>query len=284
LGPFKITPEIELRKITKSEREEFFGLEDIDFIFKATPIGYLGFNQWSPSQSKKGRYAHSNWFAHGLFDGSIDIFASNYILIIECSDSPDHIIQRLNLSFKLFKPTSTGGYLGFRENEVDVHFHYSMPIHGPFDYLSLTASDLAEIQEILLLIEDKKDNDKFKLLGELYDRALRGGHAGLDIRFLLLVISLESLYLPTQKQELKFRLSIRVAKLLSKLGYGDAKDIFRKVNKIYRIRNKLVHAGKTKDLTPDIFSELTNIIRVSLLHYIKNPNNFSEDALTTIVL
>jgi hypothetical protein len=185
---------------------------------------------------------------------------------------------------KLFKPTSTGGYLGFRENETDVHFHYSMPIHGPFDYLSLTASDLTEIQGIFVLLEDKKDDDKFKLLGELYDRALQGGHAEWDIRFLLLVISLESLYLPAQEQELKFRLSIRAAKLLSKLGYGEAKDIFHKVNKIYRIRNKLVHAGKTKDLTAVMFSELTNIVRVSLLLYVKNPNDFSEDALTTVVL
>lgn len=285
LDPFRITPEIELRKITKSEREEFFGLEDIDFTFKAVPgIGYLGFNQWCPSQSKKGRYPHSNWFVHGLFDGSNDIFASNYVLIIECSGSPDHIIQRLNLALKLFKPTSTGGYLGFRENDTDVHLHYSMPIHGPFDYLSLTASDLAEIQGMFMLIEDKKDDDKFKLLGELYDRALQGGKVEWDIRFLLLVISLESLYLPDQEQELKFRLSIRAAKLLSKLGHGQAKDVFDKVNKIYNIRSKLVHAGKTKGLTSDIFSELTDIVRVSLALYIRNPYDFSKNALTTIVL
>jgi hypothetical protein len=285
LDPFRITPEIELRKITKSEREEFFGLEDIDFTFKAVPgFGYLGFNRFFRSQSKQGRYPYSRLVERGVFDGSNDILASNYVLIIECSGSPNHIIQRLNLSFSLFKPTSTGGYLGFREKEIDVHLHYSMPIHGPFDYLSLTAADLAEIQQIFILIEDKQDNDKFKLLADLYDRALQGGELGLDIRFLLLVISLESLYLPAQGQELKFRLSIRAAKLLSKLGYGEAKDIFQKVNKIYNIRSKLVHAGKTKGLTSDIFSELTNIVRLSLVLYIKNPNDFSEDALTTIVL
>jgi len=63
-------------------------------------------------------------------------------------------MQRLNLSFKLFKPTSTAGYVCFREKETDVHFHIGMPIHGPFDYLSLTAYDLAEIQKIFKLIED----------------------------------------------------------------------------------------------------------------------------------
>lgn len=283
LDSFKITPEIELREITKGEREEFFGLEDIDFTFKATPIGYLGLNQWSSSQSKKGRYSFTNWFGHGAFDGSNDIFASNYVLIIECSGNPDHMIQRLNLALKLFKPTSTGGYLGFRENETDVHFHYSMPIHGPFDYLSLTASDLGEIQGIFVLLEDRKDDDKLKLLGELYDRALQGGNVEWDIRFLLLVIFLESLYLPDQEQELKFRLSVRVAKLLSNLGHGQAKEIFEKMDKIYSIRSKLLHAGKGKGLTYDIFSELTNIVRVSLALYIKNPDAFSKTALTTIL-
>ena len=283
LDPFKITPEIELRKITKTEREEFFGLEDIDFTFKATSIGYLGLNQWCPSKSKKGRYSLSNWFGHGAFDGSNDIFASNYVLIIECSGTPDHIIQRLNLALKLFKPTSTGGYLGFRENETDVHFHHSMPIHGPFDYLSLTSSDVEEIQGIFMLIEDKKDNDKFNLLGELYDKALQGGNVEWDIRFLLLVILLESLYLPHQEQELTFRLSVRVAKLLSNLGYGQAKGIFDKMKQIYGIRSKLLHAGKREGLTFDIFSELTNIVRVSLALYIKNPDHFSENALTTIL-
>jgi hypothetical protein len=283
LDPFEISPEIELRKITTSEREEFFGLKDIDFTFRATPIGYLGLNDWSPSQSKKGRYAHSNWLVHGLLNGSSDIFASNYVLIIECSDSPDHVIQRLNLSFKLFKPTSTGGYLGFRENETDVHFHYSMPIHGPFDYLSLTAADLTEIQKIFKLIEDRQDSEKFKLLANLYDRALQGGQVSIDIRFLLLAISLESLFLPNLEQELKFRLCIRAAKLLNKLGYGQAKDIFEKVDKAYDIRSALVHAGKTNDLTPDIFFELTDIVRVSMIHYTKNPNDFSQEALKNVV-
>jgi hypothetical protein len=73
-------------------------------------------------------------------------------------------------------------------------------------------------------------------------------------------------------------------KLLSKVGYGQAKDVFDKVNRIYKIRSRLVHAGKAKGLTSDIFSELTNVVRVSLALYIKNPDDFSDHALTTIVL
>jgi len=285
LDPFNITSEIELRAISKCEREEFFGLEDVDFTFESVSgSGHLGLNQLFPSKSKKGRDSHSEWFRRGLFDGSLDIFASNYVLIIECSGSPDHIVQRLNLSFKLLKPTSTGGYLGFRNNQTDVHLHYSMPIHGPFDYLSLTATDLKEIQKIFILIENRKDDEKFKLLADLYDRSLQGGKVHMDIRFLLLAISLESLYLPIQESELKYRLSIRAAKLLSNIKYGDAKDIFLKIKKIYDIRSKLVHSGKMKGVTSDIFSELTNIVRVSLIHYIENPNDFLEDSLTAIVL
>lgn len=286
LGPFKMTSEIELRRITKSEREEFFGLEDVDVTFKAVPgLGYMGFNRLLPSQSTKGRYSYKFGVIHGAYDGSSDIFASNYVLIVECSDRPDFLIQRLNLSFKLFKPTSTGGYLGFKENEADTHIHFfGMPIHGPFDYLSLNDADLQVIQQIFNAIEHKKDDGKFKLLADLFDRALQGGNIDLDVRFLLLTISLESLYLPEGTSELKFRLAIRAAKLLSKHGYGKAKDIFSKVGELYNIRSVLVHTGKAKGLTFSIFSELTDIVRVSLLHYIKDANDFCRDALTNIVL
>jgi hypothetical protein len=67
------------------------------------------------------------------------------------------------------------------------------------------------------------------------------------------------------------------------LGYGQAKDIFEKVDKAYDIRSALVHAGKTNDLTPDIFFELTDIVRVSMIHYTKNPNDFSQEALKNVV-
>jgi hypothetical protein len=282
INPFNISPNVELRQLTTKEREDFFGLKKVDFTFSQKfPDGYIDFNKFVPS-NRKSRCPYTKLFERGLFDGSSDILASNYVLIIECSNTPDFLLERLNLSFKLFKPTSTGGYVGFEENETDVHFHYYMPIHGPFDYLHLKKNDLEKIKEIYSSVEKNKDDDKFKFWSELYSRSLQGDKTGIDLRFLLLIFSLESLYLPKRETELGFRLSIRLANLLSKYRFGKSEDIYKQIREIYKVRSELVHNGKTNKLTSEIYSELTNFVRISLNLYLKDRNLFSKKYLTDI--
>lgn len=283
LSQFKLADNIEIREMTPAEREEFFGLEYVDATLKPSPIGYVGFNRIMKSKTNKGRYSNTTSFDRGIFDGSSDILASNYVVIFDGYDSPDQIVQRFNLSLKLFTPTSSGCYLGFKSQETDVHFHFSMPVHGPYDYLSLDQIDLEVIQKYFNNMEDKWNTDKFRLLTDLFDRALQGGKTPLDVRFLLLAIALESLYLPKQDTEAQYRLCLRASKVLSKHGHGEAEEIFDMIKNIYKARSKLVHSGSTKDLSSNLFSNLTEVVRISLTHYIENPGDFTEEALANVV-
>ncbi len=283
LSPFKISPEVELRRLTKRERAEFFGLRKVEFIFTHFFLGHLDLKRFVPSKGRS-RCPYTNLIKRGLSDGSSDILASNYVLIMECKNSPDFLLDRLNLSFKLFKPTSTGGYIGFQENETDVGFHYYMPINGPFDYLQLNKKDLETIRKIFLLVEKNKEDKNFKLYSELYSRALLGGKTKTDIRFLLLVISLECLYMPEDGYGKKRKISARAASILCKfckLGKSE-ENIKREIKEIYEIRGELVHNGESNKLNNLVFMELANYVRISLNLYLKDKNLFSEKYLITI--
>lgn len=284
LKPFELSNEITIRHITISEREEFFGLKKVGFIFSHKfPLGYIALHNFYRGK-KNGRCPYKSLLQRGHFDGSSDIIASNYVLCIDCDKSPDALIDKINISFILHRPTSTGAYLGFRENETDVHFNYRMPIHGPFDYLYITRNDLRNVKKLFTLIEAKKEDDKFNLCAELYSRALQGGKLDFDLRFILLVTCLESLYLPDIEQELTFRLCLRIAKLLSKYGYGARKEIYKKTKDIYKARSILLHSGKVDKLSKEIFYDSTEIVRKSLILYLKDSSLFSKDGLDNIVL
>lgn len=276
LGQFEISQNVKIRRLSNAERAAFFGLKKIEFSFTGgKPIGYIGWYKFFPSK-KKGRLPYIPLAQRGIFDGSDDILASNYVLILISDESPDFLLDKVNLSFALFKPTSSGGYIGFRENETDVHFHYNMRIHGPFDYLYLCKTDLKEIQSIFSLVDSNYNDKRFNLYSQLYLRALEGSRIGIDLRFLLLAMALEDLYLPQKNLELSFRLSVKAANLLSRYKFGKPKDNYKIIRDIYDVRSELVHNGKTDKLTSKIFSQLTDIVRVSLKIYLKNKHLFSD--------
>ncbi len=55
LKPFRISPNIEIRRLSNTERMEFFGLKKIEFSFTGgKPIGYIGLRKFFPSK-KHGR-------------------------------------------------------------------------------------------------------------------------------------------------------------------------------------------------------------------------------------
>lgn len=288
LKPFELGKEITIRHITIRERADFFGLKKVGFIFSNKfPLGFIALRDFYPSKKIKGRCPYGSLLQRGHFDGSSDIVASNYVISVNCEKHPNAfnlLIDDINLSFILHRPTSTGAYLGFKENETDVSFHYRMTIHGPFDYLYVTREDLVKIKKIFELVNTKKDDNKFKLCAELYSRALQGNRLDLDLRFILLVTCLESLYLPEGGQELNFRLSLRIAKLLTKHNYGTCEDIYKKMRDIYATRSSLLHAGKTGKLNGDIFYETVEIVRRSLNLYLKSSTLFTKDGFDKIVL
>jgi hypothetical protein len=94
------------------------------------------------------------------------------------------------------------------------------------------------------------------------------------------MIGLETLYLPDKNVELSFRLSVRVAFLLS--SGTDKKDTFYFLRKMYGIRSKIVHGSKYK-LNAEDLNKLEDLLRKSVILWIDGKYNFSDGKLDTML-
>ena len=99
------------------------------------------------------------------------------------------------------------------------------------------------------------------------------------LAFLSLMISLELLY-NIGMSELRYRISRNAAVLLGNTD-AESHEIFTRIKKLYEIRSKIVHAGKTDDIEQDHVFELRKYIRRSIIdmNYINKPK---EDLLKLI--
>jgi hypothetical protein len=291
IDSFKITDNIRIRELKKIEREEFFGLKKIEFKFADKKnFGYVSFSKFISSENKKGRINYNDIIKKGLFDDSSDILASNYVLEIETQNSPDFIVGDIDLSFKIFKPCSTGFCLGFCEKENDAHF--SGNFSGPFlPYLEIkNKNELSEIKRIYKKILDKKNNNTFQIIAESYKNAISGISTDIKIRFILLVIALECLCLPAINDELKFRFSLRIAKLLSKYCKSNVEEQFnieeqfKFAKKIYDIRSDIVHNGESDKLDINTFLKTVKITSQLIHIYLNNDDIFKKENLEKICL
>ena len=284
LKPFKIGHDAVLRPIKAKEREEFFGLKKIDFVFQ-DPIetGFVAINKTVASK-KKGRLPYSD-IIKGTSTVAMDILASNYVLVLNCVDSPNSLLEQVNWSLKLFSPTSTGGFLGFQEGETDVSFHDDTPLCGPYNYLETDGEKLPELEAIFSLVSRHYEDAKFSLIADLYNRALSGENIEYDARFCYLTTALEYLYLPEQfTKKLTKKLCTRVSCVLDSKGFGIASELFDQAHNLYGIRNEIVHEGCTTKLTGLRFGELVDIVRASLLYFLEDKSLFDEDNLKNLRL
>lgn len=277
LRSFHVSSGIKVRRMTTKEKGSFFGLKKADFGFtKDFLLGFIGFNSLFPTDGKnqKVRCPYSSLMHRGHFDGVSDILASNYLVEATILDNGRmEFVDNVNLMFKLLQPTSTGIYLEFREGETDVGFHYNQAIHGPCDYLMIDRRGIKRLQIIYQLLEKNK-NERFRLCCSLYSRALLGDKSAFDVRFLLLTMALESLYL-SNNQELSFKLRLYVSRTLESKLFK-RKFLYDQIKIIYEIRSEVVHNGHSKKLSLEVFYMLTEIVRGSLTAFLYRPEIFDD--------
>ncbi len=94
------------------------------------------------------------------------------------------------------------------------------------------------------------------------------------------MIGLEALYLPNIYDELSFRLSMRVAKTLSKKS--EAEKIFNFVKSMYNLRSKIIHGGEYQIDTEHI-NKLEEILRKSIILGIDDKDKLSENQFNRIM-
>jgi hypothetical protein len=101
--------------------------------------------------------------------------------------------------------------------------------------------------------------------------------------FLDLMIVLENLYLKNISQELSYRLSMRMAHVL-----GNNKEerihIYHLIKEAYSLRSKIVHGEKSNVLDKQIFIELRELTRKSIIYFLENKDNWDEKKLDELIL
>lgn len=279
----EILPRVFLKTITKNEREQFFGLSEIEYSFhKKYP--YISSIRKRKKQCRDGRFDFDKTFIFTLFNRTEAFYCSNYYLEFKVSHSKlTKITQNLNLSFKLLRLTSTGIFIAF-DNKNGYHICHPITIGGPFPYLSIKEKDIKDLNNIYNSI-NKFENKKFNICMNLFSDSLRGGY-GIQsyIRFLQLIVILEILYLPGIHEELKYRLSLGLSKMIFQTATKRA-ETFKFITEIYNLRSKIIHEGKYNEYKINaLFPELCNLVRLSLLKYLNTPNDFEQDTLMKMIL
>ena len=88
--------------------------------------------------------------------------------------------------------------------------------------------------------------------------------------FLLFAIALECLVLPTEKDELRYRLSQRVARLCGE-DMDQRLELAKRTKKLYDVRSKIVHSGHY-EVTEDERDEIQIATRVVILRLLTDPD------------
>jgi len=97
----------------------------------------------------------------------------------------------------------------------------------------------------------------------------------INLSFLSLMISLETLFQPSNQGELRYKISRNTAVLLGK-ETGDSKLIFSKVRKLYDKRSKIVHTGKSNVIDKEDLLKLRYYARESIKEIDKMGKNKDE--------
>jgi len=272
---------IKIRKMTPKEKEDFFGIKKVDFGIKNNAIFI---NQVHLSKTTSGRYGYNKMRWRHLMDGTENIFVSNYVVEISSDDDIDDIVKNLNLSFNILNPTNTRCYLNFKQNDTSVGFFMEFEKTSiNLGYLNFAKKeDLKNLSAIYKKINQLKKRERLKF--ELFMEGMHSQTSD-ELKFLSLVIALENMFLPGQSGELKFKFSLRIAKMTDgKIAKKNKKEVYDTVGKIYAIRSSIVHDGYSKNLTSAMYAQTINILWVALVEYLNAPKNFEEKYLTDILL
>lgn len=133
----------------------------------------------------------------------------------------------------------------------------------------IKTTDVALLCEIFDFLCTENDS-RFKVA--LRRLSLGIERENLEDKLIDYMIGLEALYLPDGNAELSFRLSVRAAFLLS--SKIKRKNTYNFLKKMYNVRSSIVHGNKYELNIEDI-KKLEELLRKSVILWIKDKNNFS---------
>jgi hypothetical protein len=127
----------------------------------------------------------------------------------------------------------------------------------------------SEIKEAEGFIQNTKLPFKEKSLQFAFDNyQMSYGRYFTGIQFLLLMISMESLFSPDDKGEFTYRISRNSAVLIGK-DKDDSKSIFDAMKKLYKKRSIILHTGESNIVSKDDLLKLRDFVRRSIKEFYK---------------
>lgn len=134
---------------------------------------------------------------------------------------------------------------------------------------NIDETDIPLLKKIFEFLYTESDN-RFKIAQRRLSLGIE--RKSLEDRLIDYMIGLETLYLPDGNEELRFRLSVRVAFLL--YSGTQRKDTFYFLKNMYSTRSNIVH-GKKYKLNAEDINKLEDLLRKSVILWIEDKNNFS---------
>ncbi|MBU1721932.1 hypothetical protein KKG38_04065, partial [Patescibacteria group bacterium] len=199
------------------------------------------------------------------------------IELIETTEFFDFIVYALRLlkhsavyrsdSIYFQLKTFSTGPKGFRQgkNHQDI-------ISGKKCFIN--EEDINELSSIFQYIISEEKESRFSLA--LRRLSMGMSRKNFDDKIIDYIIGFEALYLPESKAELSFKIALRVAFLLSDIENREENYLFLK--KMYTYRSNIVH-GEKQELKNDDILKLENLLRQSLMLWMKDENIFSKKEL-----
>ena len=172
----------------------------------------------------------------------------------------------------------------FKEGNIFIPFYYiySKKNNNPHTILTVVYSysnqssnekyTIVEVKEINRFINKIKLPFKYPFLQLAFDNFELSYHIqNKKLAFLSLMISLESLFHPSNEGELTYRISRNIAVLLGRTKKYNSNCIFVDVKDLYKKRSKIVHAGEKVIIKNEDLLKLRDFVRESIkMIYITN--------------
>lgn len=273
--PYKVADEVVIDKFTKEEKLQFFSLSELKISkdsIKFKPVGNI-FNRFISDPSIQ-EYALSSY--------KIEVFGDdNYPRLIQKKlEILDFIFKVvLGVGFPLYKFVTddpknifSGGF--FSQNKTIVSRR---------NYNKLTKEHLEQIKTIFRIINSLSSNKDFMtqldLLKSWIDLAMsQVGHIGIQALHYVSIFLENILLKDGKKGELRFKFSMRLAKVLNKdLDYA------KELKKLYDKRSSLTHGGRDSFTLEEVIL-LEDIACKIIMAYLASVKTFEVDYLDAKLL
>jgi len=188
-------------------------------------------------------------------------------------------IEKCLTTLRLFKESILGYNLIVQSKGTNSHInaaitlkHYELYL-GPGTEYSQKKYEIAANEEMnLISLFSKFKTNAFKQLElpiHYFNKSYIEPYTPRD-SLVDLIISLESLFLKDESQELGYKLRIRMAILLAEC-IEKREDVVQNMKKAYNLRGQIVHGEKNPVIDYDFLFKIREYTRKSLIIFLKNP-------------